>query len=321
MTPAPKPITVIAGFLGAGKTTLVNQLLADPSMADTALIINEFGEVGIDESLIVNATDTLIELANGCVCCVLQGTLAETIAELGAQRRSESSPFERVLVETTGLANVGPIIHTVVSDHRIAEHFFLDGVLTVVDAIHGDGTLDRHPESVEQVAVADVIVVSKAELAPPIDHLLDRVRNLARTSEIVVADHGRVHVPRLFSRAALERTLLAPEIATASSPLHHDEHPHDVHMSSVSVSRNEPLAPDQLEQMWAAVADHNGANLLRVKGLVNVTGRPGPAIVQGVQDTLSAVEWLPSWPSDDRSTRIVFIGWDLDRAEIDALVP
>lgn len=316
------PISIVSGFLGAGKTTLVNQLLADPAMANTAMIVNEFGDISIDDSLIRNATGTMIELSNGCVCCVLQGTLAETIATLG---QSSLDGIDRVLVETTGLANVGPIVHTIVSDNRITDHFMLGRVITLVDAVNGPLTLDRHPESVEQVAVADVIVVSKADLASETESLLDRLHQLAVTSQIIVADRGDVDLDALFARPAIERLVRSPDAehhdTSSNSMASRSRHPHDDHMSSVSVRRDRPLERSELHTFWAAVAEQSGANLLRVKGLVNVVGAPGPAVVQGAQDVLSDIEWLDEWPSDDHTTRLVFIGWDLDADEIEALVP
>lgn len=322
--PVRPPVIVLGGFLGSGKTTLLNHLLRSERMANTAVVINEFGDVAIDDDLVRHRGETVVELAGGCVCCAMQGTLAETLLLL---IEAASTPIDRVLVETTGLANVGPIAHNLMADDDLAARFRFDRVITTVDAVNGQASLDRHPESVEQVAVADALVLTKRDLADPttVEPLEARLRRLNPLAPIVMtdrrtvdgrADYGVVDVDALLAPVDLRR-LLAADAAEPQSRTP----AHDAHIRTVTVRRSTPLSTDELAQMWSAVGEHTGPNLLRVKGLVAIDGHPGPALVQGAQETLHDIEHLSDWPSDDRTSRLVFIGWDLDPDGLEALVP
>jgi G3E family GTPase len=306
------PVLIVTGFLGAGKSSLVNNLLRDPAMENTALIINEFGDVSIDDDLIEHRGETVVELAGGCVCCAMQATLAETLAELN---KASGSSIERVLIETTGLANVGPVVHTITADESLRSDYEVSHITTLVDAVNGAATLDMHPEAVEQIAVADLAVITKTDLAPNSAELHDRIRQLNQTIEIEVAPFGAISATALLDRSVCGFTYSTPSVTTGQV-----DRPHDAHIKSVSIVRDEPFAPRDLETFWASLGAKAGANLLRIKGLVAVDGHVGPALIQGAQDTLSAIQWLDEWPSVDRRSRIVFIGWDLDQDEIEELV-
>lgn len=308
------PVVIVTGFLGAGKSTLVNQLLRDPEMTNTALIINEFGDISIDDDLIRHQGETVVELAGGCVCCAMQATLSETLATLDA---AAHDGIDRVLIETTGLANVGPVIHLIAADEDLQRSHEVYAVATVVSAANGSTTLDRHPESVEQLAVADLIVVTKTDLVEDPSDLLDRIECLNPTADVAIAPFGKVPATTVLDATHAGLSNLERRATSGRS-----DGRHDAHIVTVSVVRDTPFAQADLTGFWESVAAHAGANLLRVKGFIAVEGHRGPAVIQGAQETMSRIAWLDDWPSDDRRSRIVFIGWDLDQQSIeDELFP
>lgn len=331
------PVSLITGFLGSGKTTLINRLLMAPEMARTVVLVNEFGRISIDSDLIARSDETVVELKNGCVCCALNEDLAETLRGFMEKRRSgEMPPFEKILIETTGLANAGPIARVVMEDPLVRHDLVLDAVIATVDAVHGVTNLNIHAESVEQVAVADRLVLTKLdrvgteEAREALSALRARLRDLNPAAPLLEGNRGAVDVAALFDGdRAGEMGRYADPARWAAARREHahrrgihehrgaaagiDVHRHDRHIRSFCIVRDRPVSPDSLKSFLAALAEEAGPNLLRVKGLVNVVGhRRTPAIVQGVQQVFDEMTWLPGWPGGDRRTRLVFIGWMLD---------
>jgi G3E family GTPase len=327
--PPPLPVSIITGFLGSGKTTLLNRLLQDPGLAKSLVIINEFGEIGIDHLLVTTPAENMRLLGNGCLCCVVRGDLVETLAD-AARRRREGGvpPFDRVLVETTGLADPVPIIQTVVTDPEVAPDYRLDTVIGVVDALHGRGQFDRHAESIKQAAVADLLLLSKTDLAAEreVAALEARLRDINRTAEVIKVVRGAIAPWLLFGRGTLgprageddvERWLGrsgAGECGHEHDHLHeecaHDHRGgrtprHDDAVQTFTVFHDRPATEQGLAMWLNMLAGFRGANLLRVKGLINVGGRP--VVVQAVQTVIHEPVELAAWPSEDRRSRMVFI--------------
>ena len=329
------PVTVITGFLGSGKTTLLNELLRDPGMADSAVVINEFGEVAIDHLLVETSIENTMVLQSGCVCCTIRGDLVDTLVELEAKRKRGDIPdFSRVLVETTGLADPVPIVQTLSTDTAITSSFSLKAVVTTVDAVNGLAQLDEMPEPVKQAALADVLLVTKADLAgdnavAALKQRLTKVNPSAVVREIV---NGRIAPDELFgflkadpvASPELIGKWLDAEAFEAQSHLghHHDEHHHE-HAHGLDPNRHsdrirafcmkfdKPIAWSALQRWLHSITSLRGADLLRMKGVVNVEGLPGPVIVQGVQHLLHPPVRMARWHDDDHQTRIVFITRDI----------
>ena len=297
------PVSVITGFLGSGKTTLLSRLLRDPAFERTAVIINEFGAVGLDHLLVESSDEQVLMLEGGCVCCTVRGDLVRTAGELLARRAAGTvTPFERIVIETTGLADPAPIVHALMTDRDIAEALRLESVIATVDAAAGVATLEAHPQSVKQAALADCIVVTKMDLADPAANgLTERLQALNPGAPKLTAVHGAVNVAQLFSKR--------PHYAFLDeAPAHHHGN-----IDSFCLRRNKPLHAVTLGLFLQVVAEHCGARLLRLKGLVDVAESPGrPAVIHGVQHVFHPPAWLEAWPDEDRSTRIVVISQGLD---------
>jgi G3E family GTPase len=330
MTPArATAVTVLTGFLGAGKTTLLNRLIRHPSLVDTAVIINEFGEIGIDHLLVERADEGVVLLSSGCLCCTIRGELADTLADLAARREAGAVPaFRRVVIETTGLADPAPILQTLMSHPALAPLYRLAGVVTLVDAVNGAATLDAHFESVKQVAVADRIVLSKADLAadrPALERLGGRLRALNPAAPIIPAadaDPGELLAPGLFDRRSsssdVERWLQAD--AYGDPHRHHDVNRHGAGIQAFSLTTQKAISPARLDAFLDLVRTLHGEALLRLKAIVKLTDDPSrPVVLHGVQHVLHAVARLPAWPGADTRSRLVFIVRDLDPALIDRL--
>jgi G3E family GTPase len=323
------PVTIITGFLGAGKTTLLNHLLAQPALADSAVIINEFGEIGIDHLLVATPAENMVLLDTGCLCCTIRGDLVQTLGELHRKRTSGAvPPFERVVIETTGLADPVPVLQTVVADPDLSGLYRLHEVLALVDAVHGESQLDTHPESVKQVAVADALLVTKTDLAPPesaaaLRRRLRRLNPGADMHDVVrgtidpaVLLRGNVYgtrtraaeVERWLNEAAFARHEDAHEHA-------HDVNRHDGRIRAFCVYRDRPVRRAGLMMWLDMVAGLRGANLLRVKGVLNVEDEP--VVVHAVQTVVHEPVTLEAWPTEDRRSRLVFIVRDMQRGEIE----
>ncbi|HSE00518.1 MAG TPA: GTP-binding protein [Burkholderiales bacterium] len=323
------PVSIITGYLGSGKTTLLNRLLRDPGMARAAVIINEFGEIALDHLLVATPNENTVLLANGCLCCTIRGDLVGTLADLLAKRGAGGVPgFDRVLVETTGLADPVPVLRTLASEEAIAPRLRPGAVITVVDAVNGDGQLDSCPESVKQAAVADCLVVSKTDIAAPaaLTRLRGRLARVNPGAQVLEAVRGAVAPARLFGaalvdpaaeREAVERWL-SEDAYTRVEPAHAaGRHGDGIH--AFAVRHEQPVTGAGLAAWLNLMATLKGANLLRVKGLINVEG--SPVAVHVVQSVIHEPLTLESWPSADRGTRIVFITRGMERAEIEATLP
>ena len=302
------PVSVITGFLGSGKTTLLSRLLRDPAFARTAVIINEFGAVGLDHLLVESSDEQILLLEGGCVCCTVRGDLVRTAGDLLARRAAGAvTPFERIVIETTGLADPAPIVHALMTDRDIADALRLESLITTVDAATGAATLDAHPESVKQAALADCLVVTKTDVADPAaTGLAARLQALNPGASKLSAVHGAVDATRLFDRRAHDAARYDPAL---------DQTPAHCHagVSTFCLRREKPLHAATLSLFLQLVAEHCGAKLLRLKGLIDVVESPGrPAVIHGVQHVFHPPAWLDEWPDEDRSTRIVVISQGLE---------
>jgi G3E family GTPase len=326
MTSAEKiPIIVLTGFLGSGKTVLLNALLRQPGFADSAIVVNEFGEIGLDHLLVASAEENIVLLDAGCLCCAVLGSLKETLLDLWHRRaRSQVPPFRRVLVETTGLADPGPIIQSIMRDSVVTHFYRLAGLVCALDAVHGEGQLQGHPEARAQVACADRLVVTKTDLldgaCPPA--LVSRVRSLNPDADLLVASHGQLSADALLQPAAGKTDvpwLGRLAATTTSSHEAHDGHDlhahHDPDVGSVSFVIDDPVTWSGLAAWIQALRQRYGRTLLRCKGIVNIAG--APVVVHGVQSMFDTRR-LPDWPDAERRSRLVLIGKGLERAELDA---
>jgi G3E family GTPase len=319
------PVTVLTGFLGSGKTTLVNAMLADPRYGDTAVIVNEWGAIPIDHHLVRRASENVVALPTGCICCRVAGELLGALRELHFQRASGAiTAFTRVVIETTGLADPAPLLATLIEMPAVAARYSLAGVVTTVDGEHGMATLDAHPEAVKQAAVADRLVVTKVDRADPaqVSALEARLAALNPGARILRSAPGRVPDPAQLLDTGLYRAdgrvadptgwLNAGAYARAGGTAPR----HDPRIRSFAWSAEEPFAWADFESLMEALQDVVGERLLRMKGLVNVAGEPGPRAVHAVQHTLYPSARLAAWPDTDRRTRLVFIGRDLEESAV-----
>ncbi|HEX9462347.1 MAG TPA: GTP-binding protein [Alphaproteobacteria bacterium] len=350
--PAPIPISVITGFLGSGKTTLLGRLLHHPGMAETAVIINEFGEIGLDHQLVEAADGEPVVMSSGCLCCTVRSDLVDTLRGLYIKRvRGVVPEFRRVVIETTGLADPAPILHTLMEDPMVEAYYCLDSVVTTVDAVHGEAQLDAQPESVKQAAVADRIVLTKTDLAPAetVGRLKDRLQRLNPGAPLVTAVQGNADPGQLFNaglynpdtksvdvRAWLRAEAYAESGHGRGDHDHGHDHGHDRvddhgeghghHAAPLDVNRHdarirahcltldEPLDWESFSLWLGSLASGYGEKLLRVKAILNIQGEPTPVAVHGVQHMFHPPARLPGWPDDDRRSKLVFITRDMERS-------
>ena len=317
------PVCVLTGFLGSGKTTLLGRLLKSPEFARTAVIINEFGEIGLDHDLIETSDESFVTLQTGCLCCTIRGDLVLTLADILRRRDAGTvTPFDRVVIETSGLADPAPILHAVMSDEALAERLVVAGVVTTVDAVHGADTLARQPESVKQVAVADRLVLTKADLAAerPIA-VLDRLAALNPSAPVLPASFGDIDPARLFDARIWDPSGKLAEFNDAPHAHHAHDHGHDERINCFALIRERPIPAVALTLFLEVLAEHCGADLLRLKGIVAIAESPErPAVIHGVQHMFHAPAFLERWPSDDHRSRLVFIARDLPREFAETLL-
>ena len=318
------PVSIITGFLGSGKTTLLNHVLQDPAMAGAAVIINEFGEIGLDHLLIATPNENTVLLSSGCICCAVRGDLVDTLRDLDAKRLAGGvPPFNRVLIETTGLADPVPIIQTVIADEKIAPRFEMDGVITLVDAVNGMTQLDRQPEAVKQAAVADRLLFTKTDVAAEAQTaaLLQRLAQLNPGAPVQTVHQGNIDPAALFG-VALNAGARGSEVArwlrdeAVTNVTYIPVHKHHDHIRSYCLYLDEPVSRMGMTAWLTAIASLRGANLLRVKALLNVEGEP--VVVHAVQTLIHEPVMLAQWPDADRRSRLVFITRDMRRAELEA---
>ncbi|HCK17696.1 MAG TPA: GTP-binding protein [Thalassospira sp.] len=340
--------TVITGFLGSGKTTLLNALLTQDGMDKTAVLINEFGEIGLDHLLVREVSEDVVLLNSGCICCSVRGDLISGLRDLFVKRtRGEIPEFDRVIIETTGLADPAPILHTLMTDPLLTTKFRLDSVVTTVDAVHGTGQLDNHPESVKQAAVADRILMTKADLTDTATRtaLESRLRALNPAAPIFPVINGDIAVSKLFNAGLYDPATKSMDVQKwlrdeayehhgdehhhdahdhghghehghSHDHEHHHDHSHDVnrhddHIRSFCITFDEPIHWDAFVT-WAEIfTQMRGESLLRVKGILNLVGEDAPVAIHAVQHVFHPPASLPAWPSDDHRSKIVFITRDL----------
>jgi G3E family GTPase len=326
---APLPFTVLTGFLGCGKTTLLNRLLRNPALAETAVIINEFGEIGLDHLLVEAVDDGVMLLASGCLCCTVRGDLVDALERLTRDLDNGRARFQRVVIETTGLADPAPILHTVMVHPYLVLRYRLDGVVTLVDAVNGMPTLDTHPEAVKQVAVADRIVLTKTDLltAPECrtaaQGLTARSQRLNPSADILDAAAGEAVPTRLLDCGLYDpdrktpdvRRWLAEEAYARDHDHNHsqDVNRHDDHIRAFVVATENALPMAVFDLFLELLRSVHGPNLLRLKGIVKIQETPEtPVVIHAVQHLLHPLAQLDGWPDDDHRTRLVFIMRDTE---------
>ena len=306
------PVTVVTGFLGSGKTTLIRELLSRPEGADTAVVVNEFGEVGVDNTLLRASSDATVLLGNGCLCCTVRTDLQESLRTLFAERARGAVPsFRRVIIETSGLADPGPVLQTFASDRALGQEFHLQSLVTVVDAVAGIGNLAKMPEARHQAALADRIVLTKSDLA---DNAAVAALT-AKVCELTAAPIGTAVNGMIDPDFLLDEPVDLP-----ARDLGHDHaHAHSEGIDSFVLEFPAPLPWPVFEQAMAVLTALRGPDLLRVKGLVAVEGCRGPVVVHAVQHLAHRPVELEDWPEGDRRSRLVFITRKLDRGAVEQL--
>ncbi len=328
------PVTLVTGFLGSGKTTMINAALKAPELSNAVVVVNEFGEVGIDHSLVASSSDAVVVLENGCLCCTVRSDLVSTLNELyQARLAGRIAPFENVIIETSGLAEPGPVLQAFLSEPTLDGLYRVASVLTLVDAVNWEQTSRNHDEAVRQVALADQVRVTKMDLAAAgtAEGVLAELARLNPTADIRPMSWDTAEIAALLTTKGFDAAdgsadprpwLSLPRYEAAGEHDHvcdedcaHDHHGHHGHdhlsvkqIETFVLIRNEPVSRAELQFLLDGIAQNLGPGLLRVKGLVDVAEEPGrPAVIQGAQHLLHTMTWLDRWPDDDRCTRVVFI--------------
>jgi len=328
------PLTLLTGFLGSGKTTLLNSLLKTPALADSAILINEFGEIALDHYLVETATDSAVVLDNGCICCTVRGALSGALRSLFWQRNDKKVPyFRRVIIETTGLADPAPILHELMSHPTILQHYRLAGVIVCVDGLFGAEQLDRHAEAVKQAAVADRLLITKTDLVTTdqIDTLLSRLCELNPGADISRVNNGSIDPQVILDAAAYDslsksldvqqwlkaetyrRVQVKPGfgLSKKAMPVAEDINRHGDHIQTFCLTFDQPLPWNGLLLALEMLAMVRGEQLLRIKGIVDVEGEDKPRVIHGVQHMFFPATTLARWPDERRETKLVFIVRDM----------
>lgn len=330
------PVTLLTGFLGSGKTTLLNHLVQQPEMADALVIINEFGEMPLDHMLVAHSTDNVVmEMSSGCLCCTIRKDLATTLNDIAWRfARNGLRQFRRVVIETTGLADPAPILHTLMTHPRVANRYRLDGVVATFDLAAGPHTLMHHAEAVKQVAMADYLLLTKTDLVTDEERAaakqqLDSINPAAPCSDIC---HGKMEASNILDIGLFSAEGKTPDVARwlkeeayiSQAPHSHHDHDHsdvnrhDDHIRAFCFAVDDPIPEGMFEDWLEVLMNLAGSNILRVKGILNIAGRQQPLIVHGVQHIFYPPVTLPRWPDEDRRSRIIFITQDVDQAFIES---
>jgi G3E family GTPase len=347
------PVTLVTGFLGSGKTTLINAALRSPELTNTVVVVNEFGEVGLDHKLFARSSDSVVVLENGCLCCTVRSDLIGTLNSLFHSRQAGEIPFfDNVVIETSGLAEPGPVLQAFLSEPTLDGLYRVASVLTLVDAVNWRSTSEEHDESVRQVALAENIRITKRDLAEgdrdEVEAGIRReLRSINPSAEIDLVDWTSASVAKLLTSRGFDaadpsadpRPWLGVEAHLASAESHsdtcehghlghdHSHHQHEPHshfnhlrdkaIESFVLTREAPLSREELQFLLDGISQNLGPGLLRVKGLVNVAEELGrPAVIQGAQHLLHTMTWLDQWPDDNHRTQIVFITQGIPRASL-----
>lgn len=301
------PVSVITGYLGAGKTTLLNRILSEKHNKNYAVIVNEFGEIGIDGALVVGADEDIFEMSNGCICCSVRGDLIETIDSLLKSER----PIDNIIIETTGLADPAPVAQTFLQEEFVRSKTQLDAILTVVDAKHISIELKASREAKEQIAFADILLLNKVDLVDNVDSVRDDLRSINPIAKIYETKNSDVDLDLILSQNAfaLDRTLVKdPEFLNASH-LHH--HHHDDGVQSFSLEADLPMDRQKFSMWMQWVLEHFGMDMLRTKGIISFDGDDERFVVQGVHQLIEGVAQRPWGEDEKRVSQLVFIGRDL----------
>jgi G3E family GTPase len=350
------PVTLLTGFLGSGKTTVLNHLVRQPALADALVIINEFGEMALDHLLVAHSTENLaMEMSSGCLCCTIRGDLVKTLRDITWRfARNGQRQFRRVLIETTGLADPAPIIHTLMTHPQIAPKYRLDGIVATVDMATGMHTLNQHREAIKQAAMADTLLLTKSDLVSEEQHgkLLRRLEDINPAAPRWQVHNGQIAPQKVLNLGLFTAASKTPDVmrwlkeeayATTSPRAHvhehhehgnhhdHDDHAyhheqghehqdvnrHDDHIRAFCFSIDEPIPEEVLAAWLEVLLSFVGSRILRVKGILNVEGSEQPIVVHGVQHIFHPPVSLPAWPSEDRRSRLVFITQDVGRDAIE----
>lgn len=316
-----RPVTVVTGFLGSGKTTLLNKILTDDSMSNTAVLVNEFGKVGLDHHLLRQIDEQTLLLGGGCLCCTVRDDLVKALKDLlDMDERGNIPRLDRVMIETSGLADPAPILFTILTDPVLQHHYYIDFVLVTVDAVNGHLHLKRQPESIKQISAADKIIITKTDIAAPdvTTSLVSQLRSMNRSASILKAVSGEVDLQELYRSDHIETGLGATEIKNRILPYEIQQTNDNTHVPdtcSLSLSFDQPLDWTAFG-LWLSMLLHaRGQDILRVKGLIDV-GEDGPVVLNGVQHIIHPPQHLACWPSNDRRSHLVFIMRSIKPSEI-----
>jgi G3E family GTPase len=315
------PVALLSGFLGSGKTTLINALLRDPRMAGTAVAVNEFGEIPLDRDLIDHGADKTVVLANGCLCCNLAGDMEDAVMRLFSRREGGEVPrFQRLVIEPSGLSDPAPIAQAILRNPVMSRVFRLEAIISTVDALFAEAQLARHPETRKQIALADCLVLTKSDLATAgaVTHLHTTLRGHNQAAPILTASHGEVDAAALFSPAFLDpdapastpvSTFGRPPAGRSRSGLFAESvNPdHTARHAAASLFADHPLSWRLFDEWLRRIRISHADNLLRVKGILSIKGVDGPVVIQGVHHVLNAPVELDHWPAGDRRSRLVLI--------------
>ncbi|MEM1048681.1 MAG: GTP-binding protein [Pseudomonadota bacterium] len=316
------PVTLLTGFLGAGKTTLLNHLISDPDAGRVAVIMNEFGDVALDHDLIEEVSGDIVLMHAGCLCCSIRGDLAKTMTLLLSRRNRGELLFDRVVIETTGIADPRPILNTMVTDDLIVDNYRTDGVVTLADASTGQRTLDRQFEAVSQIAMADLIIVTKSDLVTPsaCKRFETRLEGINGSARRIRADHGRVPIDMLFGLSAMRPGATSDEITdwlgADADHVHHDHGHHNIESASIEIP--EPIQASVFDFWLDTLLALKGTHVLRMKGIVHVEGAERPFVVHAVQHIFDAPVPLASWSGNDTTSRVVLIARDMEKSDLEA---